>query len=102
MRVGAFAVVLANAGPADISVGNAMQAPRPRSTWRRERASCRCAAGDSTLLMSIAHDQFATVMVAWVRIFWNGADSITPINNAEKRPSLSSSRFTIWSMVSTS
>ena len=25
-------------------------------------------------------------MVAWVRIFWNGADSITPINNAENLP----------------
>ena len=34
-------------------------------------------------------------MVAWVRIFWNGADSMTPINNAEKRPSLALSRFTI-------
>ena len=85
MRVGAafVATALAKAGLAEISVGSAMQAPRPRSTWRRERMSCVRAAKSRSCACSC---QFATVMVAWVRIFWNGADSITPINNAENVP----------------
>src|SRR5688572_21822702 len=43
MRVGAafFATAFAKAGLADSSVGSVMQAPSPRSTWRRERLSRR-------------------------------------------------------------
>src|SRR5437773_825602 len=40
--------------------------------------------------------------VACIRIFWNGADSITPIRSAEKRPFSLSRRCTILSMVSAS
>src|SRR6185436_16941347 len=50
----------ANAGPADSSVGTVMQAPRPRSTWRRERLSWRSAAREGSLFMSgfsIGHGQ---------------------------------------------
>ena len=39
---------------------------------------------------------------AFVRIFWNGADSITPSSRAEDRPFSRSSRWTILSMVSAS
>src|SRR6185436_1933268 len=37
-----------------------------------------------------------------LRRFWNGADSMTPISRAEKRPWSASSRLTIWSMVKAS
>src|SRR3954467_2572185 len=43
MRAGAafFDTAFAKAGLADSSVGSVMHAPRPRSTWRRERLSKR-------------------------------------------------------------
>ena len=43
--------------------------------------------------MSLGSCQLAAVTVAWVRIFWKGADSMTPINSAENWPSLLSSRL---------
>src|SRR4051794_15388563 len=36
------------------------------------------------------------------RHFWNGADSITPANSADGRPSAFSRRSTIWSTAATS
>ena len=64
----------------------------PRKKWRRLKLACRSAASCGQVFhYSVGHRG----MCAWVRIFWNGADSMTPINSAEKRPSLASSRFTI-------
>jgi hypothetical protein len=97
MRGGAafFAMALAKAGLAESKVGSVMQAPSPRSTWRRDRTfetlvsrvffmSVRC--GDGGLGTHLLERR----------------ESMTPINSAENLPSLSSSRFTIRSMVSTS
>ena len=91
MRVGADA---AGAVRQRAEGGQGDAGPEPWKKWRRLKLACVGGEVDSC--------QLATVAVAWIRIFWNGADSMTPINNAEKRPSLALSRFTIPSMVSTS
>ena len=80
----------------ELNAGRAMQAP----SALEEVAAAE--AGVTLGYKASRSCQLATVAVAWIRIFWNGADSMTPINNAEKRPSLALSRFTIPSMVSTS
>ena len=83
-------------GRSDSNTGRAMQAPRPRRKWRRLRARARCSAvrfcgfiirsllsarsgpGDCELDCSVGGER---------RVFWKGAEWMTPASRAEARPS---------------